>query len=197
MWVRKHILFFTKTERIKVYTPFIAIEERNMPILDCDCWEQRCHGKYIKTRDYQTTCMWDTLIKEQMIREQKYKVVMPNTEFPLYSEYEKFFELNDDTIFAYNNTIYTSNELPDHLLEHEKTHLRQQNTIGSDNWVVQYLRDTKFRLGQEVEAYKNQLKAVKDRNAKAKLKVDVIRALCSPLYGNMVAAEDAKLLINE
>ena len=167
------------------------------PILDCNCWEQRCHGKYIKTRDYQISCLWDTLKKEEMIQAQKYKIVMPNTEFPLYGEYEKYFELNNDTIFAFNNTIYTSNELPDHLLEHEKTHLRQQNTIGADNWVSMFMRDPKFRLSQEIEAYKIQLKTVKDKNARTRLKNEIVKALCSPMYGHMVDEVKAKELLSE
>lgn len=132
-----------------------------------------------------------------MYAEQKYKIVKPNTLFPLYKEYEKYFKLNDGTIFAYDNTIYTSNDLPNDFIEHEKVHLKQQNTIGCDNWVALYMRNKEFRLKQELEAYRYQLSVIKDKNKRSKAKTEFAKILSSEMYGNMVSEEEAKNLLKE
>lgn len=173
------------------------IKEQHKEILDCNCVEQRCCGKFIKSQEYQTTCIFDHLQKIHMYKEQQYKIVTPNTTFPLYTEYEKYFKLNEGTIFAYDNTIYTSNELPTDFIEHEKVHLRQQNTIGADNWVSLYMRNPEFRLKQEVEAYKYQLSCIKDKNKRSKALTEFIKILASEMYGNMVNLEEAKDLLKE
>lgn len=132
-----------------------------------------------------------------MYKDQPYKIVKPNTAFPLYQEYAKHFKLSDGTIFAYNNTIYTSADLPDDFIEHEKVHLKQQNTIGADNWVALYMRNPEFRLKQEVEAYRYQLSCIKDKNKRSKSLTEFIKVLASEMYGNMVNLEEAKDLLKE
>ena len=73
------------------------------------------------------------------------------------------------TIFTYGDTIYNpgDNELPDHLIEHEDTHSKQQGD-DPDAWWLRYVNDPYFRLQQEIEAYVNQYKfickQVTDRN---------------------------------
>jgi len=173
------------------------IKENHKEILDCRCGEPECKGKFIKTYDYQTTCIFDHLRKIYMYKDQKYTIVKPNTAFPLYNEYAKYFKLNENTIFAYNNTIYTSNDLPEDFIEHEKVHLRQQNSIGCDNWASKYMRDPKFRLDQELEAYRYQLTCIKDKNKKSKAKTEFAKILSSEMYGNMVTEEEAKELLKE
>ena len=87
--------------------------------------------------------------------------------------------------------------MPEHLIEHEKTHLRQQNIIGVDNWVSLYLRDKDFRLKQELEAYRYQLTCIKDKNKRSKSQTEFIKILASDMYGNMVTEEEAKNLLKE
>lgn len=173
------------------------IKENHREILDCNCESQRCCGKYIKTMDFQITCSFDTLEKQTMYKEQKYTIVKPNTEFPLYTEYEKYFKLNEGTIFAFDNKIYTTNDLPEDYIEHEKVHLRQQNNIGCDNWVALYMRNKEFRLKQELEAYRYQLSVIKDKNKRSKAKTEFAKILSSEMYGNMVTEEEAKELLKE
>lgn len=173
------------------------LKENHREILTCDCTRQICCGKFIKTMDYQTTCQYDTQEKRYMYLNQKYTIVKPNTAFPLYPEYEKYFKVNEGTIFAFNNTIYTSNDLPEDYIEHEKVHLRQQNNIGADNWVSLYMRDKDFRLKQELEAYRYQLTCIKDKNKRSKAQTEFCKILSSEMYGNMITEEEAKNLLKE
>lgn len=115
----------------------------------------------------------------------------PQNEFPLLTEYKKCFEVTDNTIFAYNNVIYTNNKLTDDLVVHEKVHLRRQNKLGVDKWVYQYLSDVDFRLKEEVLAYKEQLLSVKDREERHFLRILCARDLSSKLYGSIISYEEA------
>lgn len=73
-------------------------------------------------------------------------------------------------IFTYGSTIFTKFELPNDLLKHEETHVRQQMTYkgGKDAWWERYLDDPDFRQSQETEAYQRQYRwakeNIKDRN---------------------------------
>lgn len=115
------------------------------------------------------------------------QLIRPQSEFPLLARYKKVFPAIDQhTIFAYDRNIYADDYLPDHLVVHEKVHLRQQKEIGLDLWVDQFLSDPQFRLKQEIEAYKAQLSSIKDRNSRQKIRVQSAKALSSPMYGNII-----------
>lgn len=173
------------------------LKENHLEIKECSCREQTCRGRYIQTMEYQDYCEWETRKRIIMYKNQIYKIIKPNTAFPLYEEYEKHFSLKEGTVFAYENTIYTSMDLPEDYIEHEKVHLRQQNTIGADNWVSLYMRDKDFRLKQEVEAYRYQLTCIKDKNKRSKAQIEFCKILSSEMYGNMVSEEEAKNLLKE
>jgi hypothetical protein len=115
----------------------------------------------------------------------------PTKDFPLLERYKAKFAINENIIFAYNDIIYTNFELPEHLIIHEKTHLKQQQKIGLDKWVDSYLGDNDFRMKVEIEAYRNQLKSVKDRNQRNLLKISCARDLSSTLYDNITSYENA------
>jgi len=117
-------------------------------------------------------------------------------EFPLLKEYREKFEINPGTIFAYDDIIYTNSILPQHLIEHETCHLKQQEKLGLDNWVKQYLEDDKFRLKMEIQAYKIQLGIIKDRNARNLLRIKCANDLSSALYGNILNFNEAFKAIN-
>lgn len=123
----------------------------------------------------------------------KYK---PQSEFPLLKEYGKVFTITSDTIFAFIDTIYTNNPLPDHLVVHEKVHLKRQNKVGVDIWVEQFLTDPKFRLNEERLAYLSQLRSIKDRENRFRLKVICARNLSSPLYGDICNFDEAMKLLH-
>lgn len=122
-------------------------------------------------------------------------VLKPQKDFPLIEEYKKIFDITENTIFAYGEDIYTDNLLPPDLMVHENTHLEQQKKYGLDEWVAKYLTDTQFRLQMEVEAYRNQLNSMNDREKRFHVKRECIKNLCSSLYGNIVTSEQARILL--
>ena len=123
------------------------------------------------------------------------KLIYPQKDFPLLKKYQEVFKITPNTIFAYDHKIYTNNQLPKHLLVHEITHHEQQDHYGLDEWVTRYLYDDKFRLNMEIDAYRNQLKSIKDRNFRAKIWMESARNLSSSLYGNIVNYKEAMRLI--
>ena len=117
--------------------------------------------------------------------------IRPQSEFPLIEEYAKHFKITENTIFAYDNAIYTNNDLPHHLIVHEETHLKQQERDGLDFWVNNYLKNEGYRLLQEIEAYKAQLASIPDRNARNLVRLESARNLSSALYANIISYEKA------
>lgn len=99
-----------------------------------------------------------------------------------------------NTVFTYGNKLYNpgGREIPNHLMEHEETHERQQLAFkgGPDAWWDRYLVDVQFRLDQEVEAYRAQYRFYCDRHPNRKKREWMLNtladALCGPLYGGLV-----------
>jgi len=96
-------------------------------------------------------------------------------------------------IATLGDTIYVKiKTLPDHLVEHEKTHLKQQrySKLYAVWWWIKYIVSKKFRYGQELEAYRNQWKCfiLRGRSSQEKsLFMNKIAGdLSGKLYGNIV-----------
>ena len=87
--------------------------------------------------------------------------------FPLLERFKQHFKVTKDTIFAYDDVIYTNKLLTPDLLAHELQHLIQQKEAGLDNWVEGYINDPMFRLQMELDSYQTQLNSIKDRNLRA------------------------------
>ena len=121
--------------------------------------------------------------------------IRPVKEFPLLKKYKKKFDINEGTIFAYDNVIYSDFQLPNHLIIHENTHFKQQEEYGLKKWVKKYLKDDEFRLKMEIEAYKNQVNSIKDRNERNRLKINCCRDLSGSLYGNLLTFNEAMEII--
>lgn len=104
------------------------------------------------------------------------------------------------TIFTIGDTIYNPSGtfIPDHMLEHEKTHSKQQGA-DSDGWWGRYLTDQYFRISQESEAYARQYAFIcrtqKDRNARTRILVDLAGFLSGPIYGSVIKHSDAMKMI--
>ena len=103
------------------------------------------------------------------------------------------------TAFAFGNTIYSKDELPDHLIVHEKVHLNQQgrNFFTAWIWLALYLCSKKFRYAMELQAYRAQWQFIKKakhyryqwkENALEKMAGD----LSDNLYGRIVSFTDAR-----
>ena len=112
-------------------------------------------------------------------------------DFPLYEKFSEKFPVTKNTIFAYDDVIYTDYNLPDHLIIHEQTHHTQQKRDGLEYWVENYLNNPEYRLKQEIEAYKNQINSIKDRNLRAKILMECSRNLASDLYSSIITYQEA------
>ena len=122
-------------------------------------------------------------------------MIRPQVDFPLMDEYKKYFEINDRTVFALGEFIYTNYPLTPDLLIHELVHLRQQEQIGVKEWVYDFLYVPERRLEFELEAYREQLKSIKDREKRNKIRHESARNLSSALYGNIITKDDAFTLL--
>lgn len=129
--------------------------------------------------------------------EVKYSTKVPE----IYFECKKRFgvEWTRGVIFTVGDTIHCIAKIPPDLEVHEKTHVRQQAEMGVKEWWDKYLDDPAFRLSQEVEAYRNQIKFLmkdmKDRNARAKRIHHITLGLSGPMYGNLVTYSEASKLL--
>ena len=118
-------------------------------------------------------------------------MIKPQKDFPLLDKYKERFAVTENTIFAYDNEIYSNSPLPNHLIVHEEEHHKQQERDGLDYWVENYLNNNEYRLQQEIEAYRAQLKSVKDRNTRYKLQIECAKNLSSDLYGDIISYSEA------
>lgn len=121
--------------------------------------------------------------------------IRPQADFPFIEEYRKHFDITNKTIFAGGDSIYTDYDLTPDLLIHELVHLRQQEEVGLKEWVYDFLYDVEKRLQYELEAYREQLKSIKDRNHRAKIRHISAIQLSSSLYGNIISFSDAFALL--
>jgi len=95
-------------------------------------------------------------------------------------------------IVTYSPLIYCKYDLDHILIEHETTHIIQQGNHPL-RWWIKYITNKDFRFDQEVEAHRNEYRAVKKRHGEF-LNL-IAERLSGPLYNNMVSKEEAKDLI--
>ena len=118
---------------------------------------------------------------------------------PNYKLIKKHFPNADfykGTVFTYGDTCYCKQMIPKDLIVHEETHTRQQKYPWL--WWRKYIKDPRFRLSQELEAYTNQWnwikKNVKDRNLRFRFREKILGDLTSKLYNNMISYSEAEKL---
>lgn len=113
--------------------------------------------------------------------------------------HDKFgVEWENGIIITYGDTVYCKNPLRPDLVIHETIHCYQQEK-DPKAWWDKYLEDPKFRLSQEVEAYKAQIKfikdVVKDREKRFKM-IHMLRVdLSGPTYGNICTYNETRELL--
>lgn len=107
-------------------------------------------------------------------------------------------------IAAFGDTIHAKHPLPDHLEVHESIHLHQQkySKIYAIWWWIKYIVSKKFRLSQELEAYRNewhfiQYESSYSMNQKLDRLEHIVFNLSSKLYGNIVSHDEAISLITK
>lgn len=115
-----------------------------------------------------------------------------------------FFKLPDkleNVAFAYGDAIYSLGDPGEDLIRHEAVHLEQQKRIGGPEiWWKKYMEDKKFRLEQEIPAYRTQYHAWRLANNKKYHKMaleQLAKNLSGPIYMWMVDYETAYKLISE
>ena len=120
---------------------------------------------------------------------------------PNYDRIAEQFTLDSSVIFTYGDTIYVpgGGDLNKPLIIHESIHSKQQADMGIEKWWKNYFEDEKFRLSQEVEAYRNQFVAYKGSvHSQVKIAVflnGIAKDLSSDIYGNIITLEEAIKLI--
>ena len=88
---------------------------------------------------------------------------------PIFDRLHKAFgvEWGGDLVIAYGDTIYHTNKLDPSVIVHESVHLKRQGK-DPNGWYESYIRDKKFRFGEELLAYRMQYQflkeTIRDRN---------------------------------
>ena len=120
---------------------------------------------------------------------------------PNIKEIEKVFNIKGkEVVFTYGDILYNPHKVSveRHLLVHEQTHEKQQNK-DPESWWTRYLRDKSFRLSQEVEAYQNQFRfiknSIKDSYRVVLVLDELADHLSSRIYGNIISFKEARKLI--
>ena len=111
---------------------------------------------------------------------------------------QQVLEIGDaKMIFCYGNVIYNPYklEIADHLKIHELVHSGQQGN-NPEKWWERYLKDSEFRLNQELEAYQRQYdfakQWIKDRNVLARFLYQIANDLSSLYKVNISLGEAQK-----
>lgn len=103
-------------------------------------------------------------------------------------------------IFSYGHDLYIPSGIelgPDYMV-HEETHGREQIDMGVDIWWDKYLADPRFRLEQELKAYRRQYGYATGRYPKhirKSLLEKISKDLSSEMYGGIVDQKEARDLI--
>ena len=121
-----------------------------------------------------------------------------SSENPPEKIYKKALELfgsvvsfDSGVVFTVGDTIYCKESLSRDLLEHEKTHVIQQESLGWEKWWEFYFSNPSFRYEQELEAYCKQyrwlLENCKDRKKIHDYLMFFASCLSGKMYGNIVS----------
>lgn len=124
---------------------------------------------------------------------------------PNYDVLKKVFNLGDheNVIFTYGDTLYVpqgeKTKLDKPLMKHEEKHSEQQLAIGASWWWDRFLSEPQFRLEQELEAYREQYKAMGGMTPqkRAGYLTHIATDLSSDIYGNLMNFEQAVQVITE
>lgn len=119
---------------------------------------------------------------------------------PIFNKLHEAFgvEWGGNLCIAYADTIWHTQPLDPSVIVHESVHLQRQNG-QSDEWFEKYIKDPKFRFGEEILAYREQYKFIqatrRDRNEIARLLFKLAGDLSSPMYGSIVGKAEAMKII--
>lgn len=115
---------------------------------------------------------------------------------PNYEKLRKAFAVeNAEVCYCYGDTIYNPQGKPlkDHLIHHESVHCRQQGD-DIEGWWDKYIADPKFRVEQELEAYSEQLKFIRQHYGRDKARQarrSFATFVSGPVYANAISFNEA------
>ena len=106
-------------------------------------------------------------------------------------------------IFCFGPDIYNpyGHQLDKHIIAHEAVHYVQQQAVGTPElWWQRYLIDPEFRVREEVQAYREQIRSFKQTRILTKwgtrikppfkwrknYALALAQALSSPMYGEVI-----------
>lgn len=101
-------------------------------------------------------------------------------------------------IITYGDNVYCKNNIGPDLIAHESVHVEQQKKFGVEAWWDKYIAEEKFRLEQEVEAYRAQYKFVcqfAGRVVRREAQRNIARELSSSTYGRIITYHEALEII--
>ena len=106
----------------------------------------------------------------------------------------------EGVVFTWGDMVFVNGdpEIPPQLKAHESVHQQQQARCrGPEHWWGMYLKDSTFRLEQELVAHRAEYRTLKvlNRAAAARSLNFIAERLASPLYGSMIPAKEARRLI--
>lgn len=123
---------------------------------------------------------------------------------PNWADIQKLFPVKweDQVIVTYYPNVYcVTGHISQFKLVHEGVHLEQQKRMGVQQWWTRYFNDPKFRLDQEVEAYRAEAKYLRDnphltvRDQRRSYLRQIVEQLSSEMYGRLVTKAQAEKLI--
>ena len=118
-------------------------------------------------------------------------MIRKQSKFTFLKEFRKKFSVDKNTVFVFEEDIFTNKKLWPDILLHEQVHIAQQKRIGARKWIKRYLVDDEFRKEQEVEAYQVQIASIKDREARSSCRTECAYNLSSSLYGSLMTFMEA------
>lgn len=119
----------------------------------------------------------------------------------IYERLHRTFNVEWDKgiIIAYNGKIYCKFNPPPQKIYHESIHLNEQEKLGNEIWWEMYITNDKFRLDEELKAYRAEVrfirKAIKNRNDAFEMIRRIAHDLSSQIYGNIISKDEALKLI--
>lgn len=122
---------------------------------------------------------------------------------PNFKDIVEKFGMQLNVVYTFGDAIFSpmtsARNFPIHLMKHEEVHSRQQGT-NPEKWWKKYLKNDKFRLEQESEAYQAQYKYFcqnkKDLYKRACFLEDLAADLSGAIYGNICTLEQARKIIS-
>lgn len=106
---------------------------------------------------------------------------------------------DDGLVLVYGDQIYSTGALHPCLKAHEDVHIKQQRVRGPEPWWNDYFADPEFRKSQEVEAYRVQVRWLREnlnREDRRPWEKHIMKSMIS-MYGGIFTEEETKDLIYE